>query len=59
MKRFATVTGALVIGQLTGALFDDSSPPRGAYAGAAVRPLRALPPSLHTADELGQRPVYA
>ncbi len=43
---------------LAGALFDDTYRPTGARAVAAVRPLRALPPGLHTADELGQRPVY-
>ena len=43
---------------LTGGLFDDTYPPTGARAVAAVRPLRTLPPGLHTADELGVRPVY-
>lgn len=41
-----------------GDLFLDTYPPTGARAMAAVRPLRALPPGLHTIDELGQRPVF-
>jgi hypothetical protein len=41
-----------------GDLFLDTYPPTGARAMAAVRPLRLLPPGLHTIDELGQRPVF-
>jgi hypothetical protein len=41
-----------------GDLFLDTYPPTGARAMAAVRPLRALAPGLHTIDELGQRPVF-
>lgn len=41
-----------------GDLFLDTYPPTGARAMAAVRPLLALPPGLHTIDELAQRPVY-
>ena len=41
-----------------GDLFLDTYPPTGARAMAAVRPLRLLPPGLHTIDELGLRPVY-
>jgi hypothetical protein len=41
-----------------GDLFLDTYPPTGARAMAAVRPLRALRPGLHTIDELGQRPIY-
>ncbi len=41
-----------------GDLFLDTYPPTGARAMAAVRPLRALPPGLHTIDELGQRPIF-
>ncbi len=41
-----------------GDIFLDTYPPTGARAMAAVRPLRALAPGLHTIDELGQRPVY-
>jgi hypothetical protein len=41
-----------------GDLFLDTYPPTGARAMAAVRPLRGLPPGLHTIDELGLRPVY-
>ncbi len=41
-----------------GDLFLDTYPPTGARAMAAVRPLRALPPGLHTIDELGLRPVF-
>ena len=41
-----------------GDLFLDTYPPTGARAMAAVRPLMALPPGLHTIDELGQRPVF-
>ena len=42
-----------------GDLFLDTYPPTGARAMAAVRPLRLLPPGLHTIDELPQRPVFA
>jgi hypothetical protein len=41
-----------------GDLFLDTYPPTGARAMAAVRPLMALAPGLHTIDELGQRPVF-
>jgi hypothetical protein len=41
-----------------GDIFLDTYPPTGARAMAAVRPLRALPPGLHTIDELGLRPVF-
>jgi hypothetical protein len=41
-----------------GDLFLDTYPPTGARAMAAVRPLMALGPGLHTIDELAQRPVY-
>ncbi len=41
-----------------GDLFLDTYPPTGARAMAAVRPLRALPPGLHTIDELGLRPIF-
>jgi hypothetical protein len=41
-----------------GDLFLDTYPPTGARAMAAVRPLMALPPGLHTIDELGLRPVF-
>ncbi len=41
-----------------GDIFLDTYPPTGARAMAAVRPLRALPPGLHTIDELGMRPVF-
>jgi hypothetical protein len=41
-----------------GDLFLDTYPPTGARAMAAVRPLRLLPPGLHTIDELAQRPVF-
>lgn len=41
-----------------GDLFLDTYPPTGARAMAAVRPLMALDPGLHTIDELAQRPVY-
>ncbi len=41
-----------------GDLFLDTYPPTGARAMAAVRPLRALAPGLHTIDELGLRPVF-
>ena len=36
-----------------GDIFLDTYPPTGARAMAAVRPLMALPPGLHTIDELG------
>jgi 2,4-diaminopentanoate dehydrogenase len=41
-----------------GDLFLDTYPPTGARAMAAVRPLRALPPGLHTVDALSQRPIF-
>jgi hypothetical protein len=41
-----------------GDLFLDTYPPTGARAMAAVRPLLALAPGLHTVDELGLWPVY-
>ena len=41
-----------------GDLFLDTYPPTGARAMAAVRPLIALPPGLHTIDEVAQRPAY-
>ena len=41
-----------------GDLFLDTYPPTGVRAMAAVRPLRALAPGLHTIDELGLRPVF-
>jgi hypothetical protein len=41
-----------------GELFRDGYPPTGARAIAAVRPLRLLPPGLHTIDELSERPVF-
>jgi 2,4-diaminopentanoate dehydrogenase len=41
-----------------GDLFLDTYPPTGARAMAAVRPLRLLPPGLHTIDELAQRPLF-
>jgi hypothetical protein len=41
-----------------GDLFLDTYPPTGARAMAAVRPLRLLPPGLHTIDELPQRPIF-
>ena len=41
-----------------GDLFLDTYPPTGARAMAAVRPLRLLPPGLHTIDELSQRPIF-
>jgi 2,4-diaminopentanoate dehydrogenase len=41
-----------------GDLFLDTYPPTGARAMAAVRPLRALEPGLHTVDEIGLRPGY-
>jgi len=40
-----------------GDLFLDTYPPTGVRAMAAVRPLMALPPGVHTVDELGQRPL--
>jgi hypothetical protein len=41
-----------------GSIFLDTYPPTGARAMAAVRPLMALAPGLHTIDELGLRPVF-
>ncbi len=41
-----------------GDIFLDTYPPTGARAMAAVRPLLALPPGVHTIDELGLRPVF-
>jgi len=41
-----------------GDLFLDTYPPTGARAMAAVRPLLALEPGLHTIDQLAQRPGY-
>ena len=41
-----------------GDLFLDTYPPTGARAMAAVRPLMALDPGLHTIDRLAQRPGY-
>ena len=41
-----------------GDLFLDTYPPTGARAMAAVRPLRALAPGLHTVDEISLRPAY-
>jgi hypothetical protein len=41
-----------------GDLFLDTYPPTGARAMAAVRPLMALAPGLHTIDELPQRPSF-
>jgi hypothetical protein len=41
-----------------GELFLDTYPPTGVRAMAAVRPLRALAPGLHTVDELSLRPVF-
>lgn len=41
-----------------GDLFLDTYPPTGVRAMAAVRPLRALAPGLHTIDELGMRPIF-
>jgi hypothetical protein len=41
-----------------GDLFLDTYPPTGARAIAAVRPLMALAPGLHTIDQLAQRPGY-
>ncbi len=41
-----------------GDLFLDTYPPTGARAMAAVRPLMALAPGLHTIDEVAQRPGY-
>jgi hypothetical protein len=43
---------------IRGDIFLDTYPPTGARAMAAVRPLRALAPGLHTIDELGMRPVF-
>ena len=41
-----------------GGIFLDTYPPTGVRAMAAVRPLRALPPGVHTIDELAQRPIF-
>jgi hypothetical protein len=41
-----------------GDLFLDTYPPTGVRAMAAVRPLMALAPGLHTIDELGLRPLF-
>jgi hypothetical protein len=41
-----------------GPVFLDTYRPTGARAMAAVRPLMALPPGVHTIDELGLRPVF-
>jgi hypothetical protein len=41
-----------------GDMFLDTYPPTGARALAAVRPLRELPPGLHTIDEIALRPAY-
>ena len=41
-----------------GDLFLDTYPPTGVRAMAAVRPLMALAPGLHTIDELGLRPIF-
>jgi len=41
-----------------GDLFLDTYPPTGVRAMAAVRPLRALAPGLHTIDELAMRPLF-
>ncbi len=43
---------------LRGEVFIDTYRPTGARAMAAVRPLMALPPGVHTIDELGLRPVF-
>ena len=43
---------------VTGDLFLDTYPPTGTRMVAAVRPLRALPPGLHTADEIAQWGAY-
>ena len=44
---------------IRGDIFRDTYPPTGVRAMAAVRPLRALSPGVHTIDGLGQRPVFA
>jgi hypothetical protein len=41
-----------------GDMFLDTYPPTGARALAVVRPLRTLPPGLHTIDGIAQRPAY-
>jgi hypothetical protein len=41
-----------------GDLFLDTYPPTGARAMAAVRPLRALSPGVHTVDEIGLHRTY-
>ena len=41
-----------------GGIFVDTYPPTGARAMAVVRPLMALPPGVHTVDELALRPVF-
>lgn len=43
---------------VAGPVFDDGYPSTAARALAAVRPLQALPPGLHTIDEIGQRPSW-
>jgi len=43
---------------IRGDIFRDTYPPTGVRAMAAVRPLMALPPGVHTIDELGQRPIF-
>jgi len=43
---------------IRGDIFRDTYPPTGVRAMAAVRPLRALPPGVHTIDELGLRPIF-
>lgn len=56
--------GVVVVGdpnfqvEVTGDLFLDTYPPTGARALAAVRPLRELPPGVHTADEIAQWGAY-
>ena len=41
-----------------GEMFLDTHPPTGARAVAAIRPLRVLPPGLHTIDRIAQHPVF-
>jgi len=41
-----------------GDIFLDTYPPTGARVMAAVRPLMALPPGVHTIDEIPLRPVF-
>jgi len=43
---------------VAGPIFDDGYPSTATRALAAVRPLRALPPGLHTVDEIGLRPSW-